>query len=38
MFDCGAAALALKKMATNGMILVDSTDQDRRDVAHEDEE
>ena len=38
VFDGGAAALALKKMATNGMFLVDSTDQDRRVVAHEDEE
>ena len=39
MFDGGAAALALKKMATNGMFLVDSTDRDRRVVTHaEDEE
>ena len=39
VFDGGAAALALKKMATNGMFLVDSTDRDRRVVTHaEDEE
>ena len=43
VFDGGAAALALKKMATNGMFLVDSTDgkeeeKDHRVVTREDEE
>ena len=43
VFDGGAAALALKKMATNGMFLVDSTDrkeeeEDHRVVTREDEE
>ena len=42
LFDGGAAALALKKMATNGMFLVDSTDRKEdhhhRVVTREDEE